>query len=46
MGSVNLQWLWAGLCPTKCIVEALSPMVPMNVTLFRNKVFTDIIKLG
>ena len=36
--------MWAELCPSKRYVEVLPP-APVNVTLFVNKVFIDVIKL-
>ena len=36
---------WVKLCPLNGYVEVLTPLVPGNVTLFRNGIFEDVIKL-
>lgn len=36
--------VWVELCPPNRYVEVLAP-IPMNVTLFKNRVSADVIKL-
>lgn len=39
------HWLWVELCPPKKIFWNPNPLVPVNGTLFGNRVFKDVFKL-